>query len=95
MTQVDILNSIFSLNPTFKLQYEAAQQKHVLLYPEGMVTLNDGAIAILQKCNGKHSVENIVNALSDDFDVAPATIKSDVIDFIATAYDKQWLIQCQ
>ncbi|MFX5622761.1 pyrroloquinoline quinone biosynthesis peptide chaperone PqqD, partial [Acinetobacter baumannii] len=36
-----------TLHRTLRLQWEEAQQAWVLLYPEGMVTLNDSAAAIL------------------------------------------------
>jgi pyrroloquinoline quinone biosynthesis protein D len=34
----------------FRLQWEPAQQAHVLLYPEGMVKLNGSAGEILKRC---------------------------------------------
>ncbi|MCU0955798.1 MAG: pyrroloquinoline quinone biosynthesis peptide chaperone PqqD [Hydrogenophaga sp.] len=58
------------LSRRFRLQYEEAQQKWVLLYPEGMVQLNQSAAEILQRCNGERSVERIVNELEDAFGVA-------------------------
>ena len=35
-----------------RLQWEPAQEAHVLLYPEGMVKLNGSAAAILSRCDG-------------------------------------------
>ena len=37
----------------FRLQFEPAQGCHVLLYPEGMIKLNDSASEILQQVDGK------------------------------------------
>ena len=40
-TQTDVnLPEYPKLNRLFRLQYEEAQKTHVLLYPEGMVKLN-------------------------------------------------------
>ena len=39
-----------------RLQWEAAQEAHVLLYPEGMVKLNGSAGAILSRCDGVRKI---------------------------------------
>ena len=44
----------------FRLQWEPAQDCHVLLYPEGMVKLNGSAGEIMKRCDGERSVEAIV-----------------------------------
>ena len=50
------------------LQYQAAQTSWVLLYPEGMVQLNDSAAEILRRCDGRHTVADIVSELESLFD---------------------------
>jgi len=35
-----------------RLQWEPAQDAHVLLYPEGMVKLNQSAGEIMRRCDG-------------------------------------------
>lgn len=57
------------LSRRFRLQYEEAQTRWVLLYPEGMVQLNDSAAEILKRCDGEHSVAEIVNELEIAFSV--------------------------
>lgn len=52
----------------FRLQYEPAQSRWVLLYPEGMVQLNDSAAEILRRCDGQHTVTSIVSELEKLFD---------------------------
>ena len=47
----------------FRLQWEEAQQAHVLLFPEGMVRLNASAAEILRRCDGQRSVGEIVAEL--------------------------------
>ena len=41
------------VGPGFRLQWEAAQDCHVLLYPEGMVKLNGSAGEIMARCDGR------------------------------------------
>ncbi len=55
------------LSRRFRLQYEEAQQRWVLLYPEGMVQLNPSAAEILKRCDGERSVDAIVSELEATF----------------------------
>ena len=43
----------------FRLQWEAAQDAHVLLYPEGMIKLNGSAGEILKRCDGAATIADI------------------------------------
>jgi len=78
-----------ALGRGFRLQWEAAQNAHVLLYPEGMVKLNGSAGEILKRCNGKRTVLEIVQ----DLEIAFGTmgLSADVMAFVATAVNKKWL----
>jgi pyrroloquinoline quinone biosynthesis protein D len=55
------------LSRRFRLQYEEAQSRWVLLYPEGMVQLNPSAAEILKRCDGGRSVDAIVSELEAAF----------------------------
>ena len=44
--------SLFSFSPLHRLQWEEAQQRYVILYPEGLVELNLSAAEILKLCDG-------------------------------------------
>jgi pyrroloquinoline quinone biosynthesis protein D len=62
------------LSRRFRLQYEEAQSRWVLLYPEGMVQLNHSAAEILKRCDGDQSLPEIVADLEQAFnaqDLAP------------------------
>lgn len=61
------------LSRRFRLQYEEAQTRWVLLYPEGMVQLNDSAAEILKRCDGEHTVSAIVTELEQAFSVQGLT----------------------
>jgi len=73
----------------FRLQWEPAQQAHVLLYPEGMVKLNGSAGEILKRCDGARTVQEIVADLETAF--GATGLASDVTAFMAFALGKQWL----
>ena len=73
----------------FRLQWEAAQNAHVLLYPEGMVKLNRSAGEILSRCTGEMSVEQITADLEQAFSCAG--LSNDVRDFLAHARQHGWI----
>jgi len=72
-----------------RLQWEAAQEAHVLLYPEGMVKLNGSAGAIMSCCDGVRTVGDIVAELERTFGVTG--LAGDVRAFVALALEKHWL----
>lgn len=77
------------LNRLFRLQYEEAQQTHVLLYPEGMVKLNQSASEILLLCDGTRTVSEIVNALEAKF--SATGLEADIRSMLEEAVRRNWL----
>ena len=73
----------------FRLQWEPAQEAHVLLYPEGMVKLNQSAAAILTRCDGVRTVADIVGDLERTYALGGLT--QDICAFIALAVERTWL----
>lgn len=66
------------LSRQFRLQFEPAQDRWVLLYPEGMVQLNPSAAEILKRCDGTATVDAIVGELEAAFNaqgIAPEVQK--------------------
>ena len=78
------------LKTIFRLQWEPAQDAHVLLYPEGMVTLNGSASEILQLCQGELNVSAIINTLEEKFPEA-GELKGDVLAFLEEAKNNGWI----
>jgi len=79
-----------TLNRLFRLQWEPAQQCHVLLYPEGMVRLNGSAGEILKCCDGAASVAEIVEKLETQF--GTSGLRDDVEHFLAHARQHNWIL---
>ena len=73
----------------FRLQWEAAQNAHVLLYPEGMIKLNTSAGEILKRCDGATTITDITADLERAF--AASNLSEDVMRFVAMAVEKKWL----
>ncbi len=78
-----------ALTRHFRLQWEPAQQCHVLLYPEGMVRLNGSAGEILQCCDGAASVTQIVEKLEVKF--GASGLRNDIEHFLAHAHRQNWI----
>jgi pyrroloquinoline quinone biosynthesis protein D len=74
----------------FRLQWEPAQNAHVLLYPEGMVKLSDSAAHILNRVDGNASVSTIIDDLERNF--PGADLKSDVLEFLSLAHERGWIV---
>jgi pyrroloquinoline quinone biosynthesis protein D len=72
-----------------RLQWEPAQEAHVLLYPEGMVKLNGSAGAILSRCDGVRTLAGIVADLERTY--GATDIAADVRAFVALALARRWL----
>ena len=83
------IESVPQLSPLFRFQWEEAQQCHVVLYPEGMVKLSQSAGEIMKQVDGKASVAEIIQTLSDLFD--GADVGDDVIAFITEAEANGWI----
>jgi pyrroloquinoline quinone biosynthesis protein D len=77
------------VSPGFRLQWESAQDCHVLLYPEGMVKLNGSAGEIMKRCDGQRSVAAIVTDLEQAF--AVQGLEGDVLAFVEMAAKQRWL----
>ena len=73
----------------FRFQWEAAQNCHVLLYPEGMIRLNQSAGEILARCDGSHDIAAIVADLEQAF--ARPGLRPEVEAFLTMAVSKRWL----
>jgi pyrroloquinoline quinone biosynthesis protein D len=77
------------IGPRYRLQWEPAQDCHVLLYPEGMVKLNRSAGEILARCDGRRSAAAIVAELETAF--ATQGLQADVLAFMELAQRQQWV----
>lgn len=79
------------INPLFLFRWEDTQQAYVLLYPEGVVKLNDTAGEILKRCDGRHTVGELVEEISREFAADPAQIGESVQKFLEVSHAKGWI----
>lgn len=77
--------------PGYRFQFEPAQDAHVLLYPEGMIKLNDSAAAIGGLIDGQRDVAAIIADLDERFPGVPE-LGADVEQFMEVARAEHWLL---
>ena len=83
--------STLQFSPLHRLQWEEAQQKYVILYPEGMVELNQSSAEILKLCDGEHQPEQIVEELEAKFETTG--LSNDIHNFLNIALQNGWIRQ--
>ena len=74
----------------YRFQFEPAQGCHVLLYPEGMIKLNDSAAEILKRVDGSRTAGGIVADLHASFPDAEG-IEEDILAFLEVAVERFWI----
>ena len=68
-----------------RLQSDFVTGKNVLLYPEGIVELNETAQGIVSRCDGR-TLGEIVHVLAEEYDTDSASLASDVREILADLY---------
>lgn len=81
----------FRFSPGHRFQWEEAQNCYVILYPEGMVQLNDSAAAILRHISPEQTVDDVVAALRAEFPDADDSIVTDIQEFLEEARNHGWI----
>ncbi len=84
-------NQTIKFSPMHRLQWEEAQQKDVILYPEGMVELNQSSTEILKLCDGTRKLDQIVSDLEQQF--ATTGLVNDITAFLEVALKNGWIQQ--
>ena len=85
------LEQKIQFSPMHRLQWEEAQQKDVILYPEGMVELNQSSAEILKLCDGTRNLDQIVIDLEEKF--STSGLKNDITSFLDVALNNGWIQQ--
>jgi pyrroloquinoline quinone biosynthesis protein D len=65
-----------------RLQTDSATGKSVLLFPEGIIELNESAHEILVRCDGR-TLSEIVQALAEEYDTDLVALGTDVRETLA------------
>ena len=77
------------INPLYMFRWEDTQESHILLYPEGVVKLNQTAGAILEQVSKGLSVGEVIEVLERDF--VAGDIADGVLKFLEMSHAKGWI----
>jgi pyrroloquinoline quinone biosynthesis protein D len=65
-------------------------QRRVLLMPERALRLNGPSLEIVERCDGKHTVQQIISELQQLYSKAePKKVESDILDYLARLNDQR------
>jgi len=77
-----------SLAKGVRLQADSGTGKSVLLYPEGIVELNETAHEILSRCDGR-TLGEIIAGLAEEYDIDGETVAADVRETVTDLYRRK------
>jgi pyrroloquinoline quinone biosynthesis protein D len=84
-------NSFPRLAPGCRLN-EKAQQPRVLLMPERALRLNGPSLEIVERCDGRHTVAQIIAELQKIYSKAkPEKVEQDILGYLALLRDQRAL----
>jgi pyrroloquinoline quinone biosynthesis protein D len=67
-------------------------QQRVLLMPERALRLNGPSLEIIERCDGKHTVQQIITELQQIYSKAePKKVETDILDYLARLHDQRAL----
>jgi coenzyme PQQ biosynthesis protein PqqD len=81
-----------ALAPGVRLQVDKATGEPVLLYPEGVLELNGTAHAILNLCHGAMTVDEIVAALAEEYEVSAEVLRSDALECLGDLAQRRLVV---
>ena len=69
-----------------RLEFDSVRQQRVLLYPEGVVLLNNTGAAILDLCDGRRSIDDVAAILGERYH---REVVDDVIEYLSKLADQE------
>jgi pyrroloquinoline quinone biosynthesis protein D len=74
-----------------RLQTDSTSNKSVLLFPEGIVELNETAHEILSHCDGR-TLSEIVRAFAEEYDADVSALAEDVRETLADLHARKLIV---
>jgi pyrroloquinoline quinone biosynthesis protein D len=77
------------LVPHASVRFNEARGEWLMMMPEAVVVLNETAAAVLNLCDGRHTLDGIVTALADEYDDVEV---ADVEDLLRDLADQRLVV---
>lgn len=75
-----------ALAPGVRLHWDKVRERHVLLFPEGALALNQTAVDVLELCDGQRSLDDIAGVLGERY--AGVDVRDDVADLLGSIAER-------
>jgi pyrroloquinoline quinone biosynthesis protein D len=74
-----------------RLKWDAVREKHLLLFPEGVLVLNQTAHDVLALCDGQRTVAEIIKTLAAQYAIEANAIDADVKEILQKLAQKTFV----
>lgn len=81
------------LSSKARLRWDNVEKRHMLVFPEAALLLNETAAAILKLCDGERSIEQIIDALTQQFVGADRKMIADEVTDLLTRLRTRGLLE--
>ena len=81
-----------ALAPAVRMETDRTTGETVLLYPEGVLILNETAREIVARCDGKTTVAEIAVALAAEYDTSVAELENDLEECLIDLQSKKLIV---
>jgi coenzyme PQQ biosynthesis protein PqqD len=78
-----------------RLRWDNVEKRHMLVFPEAALLLNETAVAILKLCDGERTIEQIVDTLSQQFVGTDRTLIADEVTELLTRLQTRGLLETE
>lgn len=85
---MDLNNAKPRLAQGVRLQIDSTTGRAVLMFPEGILELNETAQEILTRCDGR-TIASIVSDLTDEYEMDPVSLASDVTETLSDLHHRR------
>jgi pyrroloquinoline quinone biosynthesis protein D len=81
-------DNIIEIDPVYLFRWEEPQKAYVLLYPEGIVKVNETGAEILKLCDGINTVSKVITELNNKY---TTDVTDSINKFLEVAHAKGWI----
>lgn len=78
-----------------RLRWDPVEKRHMLVFPEAALMLNDTAVAILKLCDGERTIEQIVDTLTQQFAGTDRTLIASEVTELLTRLQTRGLLETE
>ncbi len=78
-----------------RLRWDNVEKRHMLVFPEAALLLNETAVAILKLCDGERTIEQIADTLAQQFVGTNRTLIAGEVTELLTRLQTRGLLETE